>query len=329
MKTFLIKLKTSLVIASFLGTLPTWAKPIAQVQEINGMAFVITPAGQTKKIKSFDILEERSELLVEEGTHISLSDYYNATYHLTGGTHVKFFDRSMQLKKGKAWVKSASKTPLAVTTANGVAQYDGGQFIATFDQVNNRSQFLIVQGEVDVSNVLDQDLRYTVSQGHFTIIDPEVESGLPRTPTKVGMASLNSALEEFKMPSDLPLALPTKPSRSIASVRTLETPMTVKKGEIIFMTSSALPKAVTEKKSQRTPASVLPSKPTKTQAHSWGPAPISYYGLKTPAPALVRDLASVKAEVHEEVRPILKKSEEKAPTYSNDLENLIHDLKSY
>src|SRR5690554_190903 len=160
------KLKISLILIACLGTLASWAKAVAQVQEVKGLAFVITPSGNTIKIKSFDILEERSELLVEEGTQVSLNDYSNATYHLTGGTHVKFYDRSIQLKKGKAWVKSLSQAPLIMTTANGSVQFTGGQFIATFDQVTNRSQVLVVQGDVDVSNILDQNLSYTVTQGN-------------------------------------------------------------------------------------------------------------------------------------------------------------------
>ncbi|HLT22316.1 MAG TPA: hypothetical protein VKZ84_02695 [Bacteriovoracaceae bacterium] len=322
MKISRTKLKISLILIACLGTLTSWAKPVAQVQEVKGLAFVITPSGNTKKIKSFDILEERSELLVEEGTQVSLNDYYNATYHLTGGTHVKFYDRSIQLKKGKAWVKSLSQAPLIMTTANGSVQFTGGQFIATFDQVTNRSQVLVVQGDVDVSNILDQNLSYTVTQGNFTVIDPEVDNGLPRAPTKVGMASLNSALEEFKMKSDLPLALPTKPSRTIASVRPLETPMSVKKGEIIFMTSSQLPQEVKETKSRRAPASVKPKK-----APSYGSAPISYYGFKEEKTFARIPASSSQSEI--QVVPTLKKSEDVRPVYSNDLESLIYDLKSY
>lgn len=328
MKTFRTKLKTSFIVALTLSALSAWAKPIAQVQEVKGIAFVISASGTTKKVKSMDIIEERSEILVEEGGQISLNDYYNATYHLTGGTHIKFYNRSIQLKKGKTWVKSLSRNSLALTTANSSVAYGAGQFITTFDQASNRSQVLVVQGEVEVSNILDQNLRYTVNQGDFTVIDPEVDNGLPRTPTKVGMASLNSALEEFKMPSERPLALPTKPSRSIASVRPLETPMSVKKGEIIFISTSSLPEEVGTKKRQRTPASVIPQK-----QKSWSAAPISYYG-RTAAElphsqleAFSRLPASSSPEI--QIVPTLKKEINVRPAYSNELESLIHDLKSY
>lgn len=319
MKTLITKLKTSLILASCLGSLAVWAKPVAQIQEVNGLAFVITPTGHTKKIKPLDIIDEQSEVLVEEGTQVSFNDYYNATYYLTGGSHVKFLDRSLQLKKGKTWVKSMSKLPLTMTTANGVAHFNQGQFIATFDLVHGRSQFLVVQGDVEVSNILDQELRYSVAQGHFTVIDPQIADGLPRSPTKVGMASLTAALEEFRMQNAAPLMIQKK-SRGIASV---DTSAPAKKGEIIFMMSSQLPKAVAKKTSQRSPASVKPEKKT-----TWSEAPISYYGIKNEEfsnrfPASIRPASSI------QVAPTIKKAPEKGPTYSNDLENLLQELKSF
>ncbi|HLT22850.1 MAG TPA: FecR domain-containing protein [Bacteriovoracaceae bacterium] len=323
MKTFRTKLKISLTVALTLGVLNVWAKPIAQIQDVKGLAFVITPTGNTKKIKANDLIEERAELLVEEGTQISLNDYYNTTYHLTGGTHVKFFDRSIQLKKGKTWVKAKSRVPLSMTTANGNVEYTGGQFIATFDQASNRSQILVVQGHVDVTNILDKDLRYTVDQGNFTVIDPEVDNGLPRVPTKVGMASLNSALKEFEM-SATPMTT-SRPSRSLASVRPLETPMEVKKGEIIFMTSSKLPRVVGEKSSKRAPASVVPKK-TVT---SWGPAEISYYGQKQEHPKIFSRNPASTSQSEVQVDNTLKKASEVRPVYSNELESLVNELKSY
>lgn len=323
MKTSHTKLKSSLVVLITLGSMNLWAKPIAQVQEVKGRAFVISEAAGTKKVQPQDIIDERDELLVEDGGQLSLNDYYNSTYYLTGGSHIKIYDRSIQLKKGKTWVKSQSRSPLAMTTANGNVEFLAGQFIATFDQATNRSQFLVVQGEVNVSNVLDRDLIQSVPQGQFTVIDPEVENGIPRAPTKVGAVSLNRALEEFQMKNEAPMQMPavTKPARSIASVTALEVPMQVKKGQIIFMTSTALPEAVTPKKTTRMPASV----PTKK---TYSDATISYYGTKTEVEAVrVRLPASTPQPI--QIERTLKKTEPVRPGYSNELESLINDLKSY
>ncbi len=323
MKTSHTKLKSSLVVLITLGSMSLWAKPIAQVQSVKGLAFVITEGGATKKVKSHDIIDERDELLVEDGSQLSLNDYYNSTYYLTGGSHIKIYDRSIQLKKGKTWVKSQSRSPLAMTTANGNVEFAAGQFIATFDQATNRSQILVVQGDVNVSNVLDRDLIQSVPQGQFTVIDPEVENGIPRVPTKVGAVSLNAALEEFQMKNEAPLQMPTvtKPARSIASVTALEVPMQVKKGQIIFMSSTALPEAVTPKKTVRAPASVAVKK-------TYSDAAIAYYGTKAQGEVVSARLpASTPQPI--QIESTLKKIEPVRPGYSNELESLINDLKSY
>jgi hypothetical protein len=224
-------------------TLPVLAKPVAQVTEVGGQVFVISPDGKTKSLKVNDHIEEKSELLVDEGATITLNDYYNATYHMIGGSHVKIFDKSVQLKRGKTWIQSQnSRHPLILTTANGQVNYWKGEFITTFDLASSRTQVLVVNGEVEVSNVLDANLKYVVAAGTFSLIDPEVDDGSPRTPVKVGLNSLNSALAEFKkLPAKIKDTTPVaEPARAIASVE-IETAAPVKKGEIIFMTAGRTP----------------------------------------------------------------------------------------
>lgn len=249
MKTFTTKLKSSFALLALIAT-PVWAKPVAQITEISGSVFVVKPDGRTTTLKMKDIIEEKAEVMVEEGATVTLTDYYDSTYHMIGGTHLKFFDRSAQLKRGKTWIQCLNgKFPLALTTANGNASYKKGEFIATFDQSTSRSQFLVVSGEVEVSNVLDREMKYAVTGGTFTVVDPEVEDGVPRAPTKVGLASLNTSLAEFKkLPSAIKqnIAATTAPARSIASVEetTADPSQPPKRGEVIFMQSNRLPASV-------------------------------------------------------------------------------------
>jgi hypothetical protein len=341
MKTSLSKLKSSLILLAGITCFSVEAKPVAQVTQLNGAVFVISSEGKTTKLRVNDHLEDKSEVLVEEGANITLNDYYDATYHLIGGTHLKFFDKSVQLKKGKTWIQSLnSRHPLALTTANGYVDYWKGEFIATFDQVTSRSQILVVHGEVDVSNVLDRNMKYSVSAGTFTMLDPEVENGLPRTPTRVGLNSLNEALVEFKR---LPESMQKNtPNRAIASVNEEKTEH-IKKGKILFINADG-------KKVSRLPASV------SGQAHDYfkvkskrrkpkkglSSAPIRFYGFSQSGTAL-RTPASVKTQVPE-VRvkkapsalsidhafsSSLKEQELSQPKYPKELNNLINDLKSY
>ncbi len=344
MKTSQLKLKSSLVLVSFVS-LSVWAKPVAQVTSVTGQVFVVTPAGATELLKSNAHIEDKSEIMVEEGASITVNDYYDSTYHLASGTHLKFFDKSVQLKRGKTWIQSQnSRHPLSLTTANGSADYWKSEFIAIFDQSNSRSQFLVVNGDVEVSNVLDRDMKYTVSAGHFTLVDPEVENGLPRVPTKVGLTSLNSALAEFKeLPAKAPEAAPV--ARAIASVE--EVKPAPKKGEIMFISSNGelmkrLPASVSPKSSVKkvTPKAVISPVPSHLTT-----APIKFYGTswkpvvteQARVPASVAPLVQLVAvqkrvtaiKIDQEFGDSLKKEEAAQPQYSNELKSLIDDLKSY
>ena len=350
MKTFRTKLNSSLfrttvllslVVASF----PLLAKPVALVTEVKGQVFVVTPEGQTRTLKVNDRLEDKSEIMVGEDGDVSLNDYYDATYHLTHGSHLKFFNKSVQLKKGKAWIQSLTQRhPLALTTANAHVGFNKGEFIATFDQATSKSQVLVVNGEVEVSNVLDRNMKTTVSAGNFTLLDPEEENGLPRSATKVGLTSLNQSLAEFKA---LPMNMRTEVKREIASVT--EAPVApaapVKKGEIVFMSHGKL------KSNSRIPAS------EKGEAHKYmakratvkttqiAAVPMRFYGMNTSESVEVtpRQPASVTTDVvlalPNKVAPDLNVDTEfnetfriqkvSSPKYSKDLEKLIQDLKSY
>ena len=325
MKTYITKSKSSLFLLAFLA-FPLWAKPVAQVTEINGSVFVVKADGKTTSLKIDDHLEDKSEVMVEEGGSITLNDYYDATYHLIGGTHLKFFDRSVQLKRGKTWIQCMNgRFPLALTTANGHANYWKGEFIATFDQATSRSQFLVVNGDVEVSNVLDRNLKYTVPAGTFTLVDPEKEEGVPRAPTKVGLSSLNVALGEFKqLPEKLKEVVPT---RGIASVE--ETP---KKGEIIFIKTNRLPASVSgsaHKYFAKRAKSMAPSHaPIRYIGTSWKPVS----GVRMPAsyaPRAAMPIPVAPKKLDPEFEDSLKRKSFEQPKYPKELNSLIEDLKSY
>ena len=345
MKTSLTKLSSSFLLLSF--SLAVYAKPVAQVTEMSGTVFVVTPEGKTSALKVNQHIEEKSEVMVDEGATITLNDYFDATYHLTGGSHLKFFNKSVQLKKGKTWIQSTNaRHPLALTTANAAVDFWKGEFITTFDQVTSRSQVLVVNGEVEVSNVLDKNMKYTVAAGTFSLIDPEVENGIPRSPTKVGLASLNKALSEFKqLPEKIKAEEPK--ARSIASVEE-DKPTTaapVKKGEIMFISSNRLPASVAGSAYKYFKQKVTPKKVTVDAT----PVPIRIYGTSfqktepyvapAAAPRQPASIQSVGPEtskklpqtgvLNQEFGDSLKKHTAEQPKYSKELEKLIDDLKSY
>ena len=333
MKTSLTKLSSSLILLTL--SFGAFAKPVAQVTNVSGTVFVVNAQGDTSMLKINQHLDDRSEVLVEEGGSVTLNDYYDATYHLIGGTHLKIFNKSVQLKKGKTWIQSmGTRHPLALTTANGHVDFFKGEFITTFDQATNRSQFLVVNGEVEVSNILNKNMRYTVPAGSFTMVDPDVENGIPRSPTKVGLQSLNVALMEFKKLPDNILETPV-PTRGIASVSEEKI---IKKGEIIYIISNRKPASVESKKTRLHMKKVM-KKSDET------PVPIKIYGSafpKTEAEIAPRQPASIQIVAPSvpkmaapdlandpEFSDSLKKHETQQPKFSKELQTLIDDLKSY
>jgi len=234
MKTSLTKLSSSLLLLSLPFSL--WAKPMGLVTKISGKVFVTTEEGKTSTLRLNQTIDEKSEILVPTDSALTINDYYDGTFHLVGGSHLKLYDKSVHLKTGKVWVQSMnSRHPLALTTANGQVNYLKGEFIAIYDKPTKRSQILVVDGEVDVANIHDQQMKYSIPAGSFTVVDDDV----PRAPTKVGHQSLNAALAEFK---SLPIEPSVSEGRSIASVSEKEVPK--KKGEIIFIKSHRLPASV-------------------------------------------------------------------------------------
>lgn len=343
MKTSLTKLKSSFLIVVISFVTEVWSKPVAQVTEVKGQVFVVSSDGKTKTVKMNDHLEEQDEVMVgEEGT-VTLNDYFDATYHLIEGAHIKFFNKSVQLKKGKTWIQSLnSKHPLVLTTANGHVDYWKGEFITFFDPATSKTQVLVVNGEVEISHVLDKNMKYTVNAGSFSLIDPDVENGIPRAPTKVGLNSLNSAMAEFKaLPETLQDKAVVTPKRAIASVEPAA--KEVKKGEIIFLRNG--------KSSDRQPASASAhhyyTKKVSMMKGKGSGSPIHFYGFASLALELKKEVprnpasvpkktvidapkkASPVTTIDSEFSQSLRMEQASQPKHTKELDSLIHDLKSY
>ena len=343
MKTSRTKLKSSLFLLTLaLGSFPVLAKPVAQVTVVKGQVFVVTPEGKTKSLKVNDHVEDKSEIMVGEGGDVTLNDYYDATYHMIEGTHLKFFNQSVQLKKGKTWIQSlGSRTPLVLTTANASVNFTKSEFITTFDQGSGKTQVLVVNGEIEATNIFDKLMIVSVTAGRFTVLDPEVNDGIPRGSTKVGLDSLNKALAEFKALPEAMKEAPV-PKREIASVAPVAAPV---KGAIVFMTNGKV-------KAARVPASANGKAFTYFQKVAVvkkklipESAPIRFFGMNHSAPMVVKP--RLPASINSKVAAVLPKKigselnidpdfdasfrNEKAtqPKHTKELENLIQDLKSY
>lgn len=169
-----------------------YGKIVAVVSSVKGNAFY-THKGQTKQIKAGDHLPHNAEVFTDMGAQLSLNDYYDHIYHLSGGGHLVVFNNLIELKEGYLWVQGLKYDelhgPLRVTTANAVVESTEGESIVSFDVYTGKTQLLAIKGDFVFKNSLMEMMQLTLSEGQFSFIHNDHESGRPRKPTPIGYSS--------------------------------------------------------------------------------------------------------------------------------------------
>ena len=340
------------IIGFLLLSLNAFASPVARVIEVSGNAFVFTEGSSAKSLKYGDKIEDVSEIMVEDGSLLSVVTDRGSIVYLTGGTLLKLANSVTELKNGQIWIKTEGDLSQGLTfTGNSIVNYTEGEFIYSFDNSNGKTQLLVLTGDAEFSNKVEPDLKIKVPAGHFSFIEQKFEKSLPRAPTKVGLDSFKGFRKLFAgfktmegSTHENMWGAPATQKRAIASVkdqfaRTVKTPSkknNVVPGKIIMIRSS---------NSKRVPASASPAeyynefkkanhkKVSKTKRAS---APVSYFGFdKTSAvkripasvkkPNIVRELAGPK-NVFEKS---FDKNSQKNPRHNSEVNSLIDELKSY
>jgi hypothetical protein len=324
-------MKFSLALTLILFSSVIQAKIVARVLDIKGNAFSFVDKKATE-LKYGSKLVDLSEIMVEDGSTLSLVNQKGHIFHINGGSLVKLFDGIMELKNGHVWIQSNNSQKGLFNTPNSVGEFSEGELIYSFDNISGKTQLLVLTGDVKFSNAIEPSLYTKISSGFFSLIDPKYENGLPRGATKVGLKSYKNMknifadfdkLQETKFEETLWGEKPSS-ARSIASVVPKATHQK-SRGKLIRIT--------TYETSSRLPASVNGSpldyykNLVKKDAWKYKPiknnntAPIRYFGTQT--------------SLHIEVK-INKKT---AKTYSNSIKksvrapasiqkvNLINDLK--
>lgn len=358
-------MKKLLVLVSLVFCVESFASTVARVLEIDGKAFSFMNGKNPSVLKYGDQIEDLSDIMVEDSSHLSIVNTEGDVLHITGGTLLKVFKRNIELKNGKVWTVAKSRG--SVTTTNAVAEYRDGQFVTSFDNISGKTQVLVITGDVKLANSLEPRLMTTVSAGQFSIVDPEYEKNLPRTPTKVGKQSFQNLRAKFAnfetldnptLNKVMPGAEPTRGAagRSLASVvegfTKTPTQTIERRGKIIRIYTTT----------NRKPASAhkyymgLNKKPKTKVYQSVETAPVRYFGEKyTPKLSIKTNMVpkaepSVEAPERmpasvptakpgaQQLMQDLKKSgfekslEQKSPEikrHSNEVNQLIDNLKSY
>jgi hypothetical protein len=268
----------------------SYARTVARVIDIQGNAFLFSSEHKAKELKYGSRVSDLSEVMVEDGSTLSLVNTEGHIIHVNGGSLVKFFKGITELKNGYVWisVKNAN-SPGSLNTTNSIVNYSEGQFIYSFDNMSGKTQLLVLTGDVKFSNSLEAGLKVNVPSGHFTLVEQNYNNGLPRAPTKIGLESyknLKGVFANFKNLQDSKIDemfwnKKEKTKRSIASVS--DQFSSKKKGKLI--------KIRTFGEDGRIPASASPMEYyndfKKVEAHKRKPvktgkrAQIHYYGFNT------------------------------------------------
>jgi len=175
-----------------LGVISSQAKSVAVTTKVDGNAFYMY-SGKTKTIKRGTILPVGSEIFTEIGAKVTLNDYYNHVFHLSGSGHIVLTKNLVELKSGYLWVQSLRENkrigPMRVITANAEIEFNVGEGIINFDGLKSRSQLLAVKGDFILRNSTKDFSEVDVSEGRFSYISTSVDEGKPRLPTPVGYKS--------------------------------------------------------------------------------------------------------------------------------------------
>lgn len=241
----------------------SFAKTVARVADYGGKSFLFSEEGVSKELQYGDKISDLSQLMVDDEAYISIIDNKGNIFFIAGGSYVKFLNNMLEVQNGYVWTKAKSKNEKVIRTINSVAKVTEGEFITTVDSMENRSQVLVLFGEVSFSSALETQLTIPVKSGEFTFIDESYERGLPRRPTRVGIKSYHKIKSVFanisSLKSDqfersfLPQNSEPKQVRAIASIPTANSysqGVNSHRGKLIYY------KASSSETSGRTPSSV-------------------------------------------------------------------------
>lgn len=328
-------MKVIILLSCLLLSFSSFAKTVARVIDIKGNAFVFSEDNTSKSLRYGSKVQDLSEVMVEDGSALSLINNEGHVFHVNGGTLFKFYNGIAEVKNGQVWVvvKELLRGPGTLHTPNSIAKYTEGQFIYSYDNHTGKTQALVLTGDVKFSNALEPAVSINVPAGHFSIVERDFDKGLPRSPTKVGLKSYKKFKNLFVnfdslQDSKIENMLWEKPSktkaRSIASVSDQfslgGSAPAPRRGKIIKIT--------TYKSSSRVPASVSPmsyykqikkrENALRKPAQTDNGVQIKYWGYKWKKPAQVK-------------KPVLKKSpkkkQHKMVIKTNLIQNPLKEIK--
>ncbi len=276
--------------AGFLLLNNSFANVVGRVIEVKGNAFSFL-GKDIKPLKYGAKIDNLMELMVEDGSALSVANNMGQVFHIRGGSLIKMYSSMVEVKNGNIWVIANEVGQTMFSSPNSVGRFSQGQFIYSFDNVSGKSQLLVLTGDVEFANALEPSLKTKVTSGQFSLVDPNYENGTPRVPTKVGLKSFKDTkmlFSQFKTIQKLDIEkmflggkTSKAPQRKIASV----TEPSKESGKVIFIKTIKGSRSIASVKANESAMnyyeSMNKSKSVK-KVSSGKSAPIRYFGATSP-----------------------------------------------
>jgi hypothetical protein len=157
-----------------------------RIVDLKGEGF-ISYKGKTREIKKGDSIEMGAEIVIEHHGQVSFTDNADHRYHLGNASSASVSGSTVELRGGDLWFQSLNKNDnYKIQSANAIVDYSGGEAILSYDSVKGKTQLMVINGMMKLSNLRSSELNLMVTEGHFSFIDNAYDEGAPRDPTPVG-----------------------------------------------------------------------------------------------------------------------------------------------
>jgi hypothetical protein len=212
-----------------------------RIVDIKGAGFV-SYGGQTHEIKKGEVINVNSEIIIEHSGQVTFTDNADHQFHMGNASTAAVYVGKVELRSGDMWVQSINKTDdYQLVTANASVSYQGGEAILSYDSSKGKTQLMVINGLMKLSNLRSPELNLTVSEGNFSFVDMDFEEGMPRDPTPVGKKTYGELVALF--PGVAPM---DKHSAEIFKEKTAEAPAAKRSVASVEEPVAAQPKVAAE-----------------------------------------------------------------------------------
>lgn len=174
------------------------AVSFGRITDLKGEGF-ISYKGKTREMRKGDVIEVGSELVIENHGQVSFTDNADHRFHLGNASSASVSAKSIELRAGDLWFQSLNKNDeYQIQTANAMVNYQGGEAILSYDSVKGKTQLMVINSMMKLSNLRAPELNLSVGEGLFSFIDNAYDEGAPRDPTPVGEKTFGQLTALFK-----------------------------------------------------------------------------------------------------------------------------------